>query len=228
MKRYKVWKLSPSDFAFLWDECKRCFYLKVVSRFPRPSMPFPRIFNVIDGAMKDRFTGRHTRDILPELPAGTMEFGDKWVKSIPIGIQGKSSSCYIQGKIDSVIKCNDGSYAVIDFKTSSVHRDHVKKYARQLHAYAYSLGHAAPGSLGLKPVSSLGLIVYDPSKFEDDKGGSASLQGTLTWLEVPLSEKRFLEFIGQVLDVLSHPSPPQASPGCNWCRYRSESRTTGL
>jgi len=33
-------KLSPSDFAFLWEQCKRCFYLKVVHGIRQPSMPF--------------------------------------------------------------------------------------------------------------------------------------------------------------------------------------------
>ena len=32
----RAWKLSPSDFAFLWQECKRCFYLKNVTGFQRP------------------------------------------------------------------------------------------------------------------------------------------------------------------------------------------------
>jgi hypothetical protein len=46
------WKLSPSDFAFLWEECQRCFYLKVVRQFYRPWSPMPKIFTKIDGIMK--------------------------------------------------------------------------------------------------------------------------------------------------------------------------------
>lgn len=38
------WKLSPSDFAFLWEECKRCFYLKVVNGIQRPPLIMPKIF----------------------------------------------------------------------------------------------------------------------------------------------------------------------------------------
>jgi hypothetical protein len=33
--------LAPSDFAFLWDECPRCFYLKVIRRLDR-GRHFPR------------------------------------------------------------------------------------------------------------------------------------------------------------------------------------------
>ena len=56
--RVHNWKLSPSDFAFLWEECRRCFYLKVVSDFKRPSTPMPKIFTTIDQLMKQRFAGR--------------------------------------------------------------------------------------------------------------------------------------------------------------------------
>lgn len=29
------YKLSPSDFAFLYEECKRCYYLKVIHNISR-------------------------------------------------------------------------------------------------------------------------------------------------------------------------------------------------
>ena len=53
----KLFKLSPSDFGFLYDECKRCFYLKVKHNFTRPRGIMPSIFIKIDGIMKDYFEG---------------------------------------------------------------------------------------------------------------------------------------------------------------------------
>ncbi len=48
-------KLSPSDLTFLWDECPRCFYLKVTGRLSRPSTAFPSIFSSIDSvALEDQ------------------------------------------------------------------------------------------------------------------------------------------------------------------------------
>ena len=55
MNRQSNWILNPSDFAFLWEECKRCFYLKIVSGFRRPGGPMPKIFNIIDEQMKTHF-----------------------------------------------------------------------------------------------------------------------------------------------------------------------------
>ncbi len=31
-------KLSPGDLTFLWDECPRCFYLKVIMGINRPPL----------------------------------------------------------------------------------------------------------------------------------------------------------------------------------------------
>jgi hypothetical protein len=32
-------KLAPSDLTFLLNDCKRCFYLKVMKNIRRPSTP---------------------------------------------------------------------------------------------------------------------------------------------------------------------------------------------
>lgn len=222
------WKLSPSDFAFLWEECKRCFYLKVVKGFRRPSMPMPRIFNVIDGEMKECFKGRHTSKFLSNLPPGRIDFSDKWVESTPISFPRRKSSCFIRGRLDSVIRCDDGTFAVIDFKTSRAKADHIQRYSRQLHAYAYALEKARPGKLALSPITRLGLVVFEPDGFSDGKGHKATLSGELTWIEIHRDDKSFRRFLGQVLAILGRPTPPQADPSCEWCNYRGKGRLTGL
>ena len=80
----KSWKLSPSDFAFLWEECKRCFYLKVARGFYRPRTPFPGIFSVIDRLMNEYFNGRPNAEISDTLPPGVVKYGESWVESRPI------------------------------------------------------------------------------------------------------------------------------------------------
>lgn len=127
-----VWKLSPSDFAFLWEECRRCFYLKVARGFQRPRSIMPKIFTNIDSQMKQFFAGKRTEKILPRLPAGVVEYGDKWVESIPFKPDSQCSKCFIRGKVDTILKLDDGSYAVIDFKTAETRSEHIPLYARQL------------------------------------------------------------------------------------------------
>src|SRR5205809_5117867 len=78
--------LSPSDFAFLWKECPRCFYLQTARGFRRPRGPFPKIFTLIDRHMKTHFTG--SRLALPGMPAGLVGYSDMSVESELIVIPG--------------------------------------------------------------------------------------------------------------------------------------------
>lgn len=41
-------KLAPSDLTFLWEECQRCFWLKVKGVLKRPSGLFPKVFTRLD------------------------------------------------------------------------------------------------------------------------------------------------------------------------------------
>lgn len=43
-----MYKLSPSDFAYLYEECKHCYYLKVRRGIERPKGVFPAIFGAIN------------------------------------------------------------------------------------------------------------------------------------------------------------------------------------
>src|SRR2546427_1474545 len=144
-----TFRLSPSDFAFLWEECKRCFYLKIVKGFRRPSSPMPKIFTNIDLQMKQCFAGKRTAQVVPALPGGVFEYSEKWVQSGPIVVPGHAAQCVIRGKFDNAIKFDEGGYGIDDFKTSARNEEHV----------------AAPGHLSLKPVSRLGLLVFEPCIF---------------------------------------------------------------
>lgn len=222
------WKLSPSDFAFLWEDCKRCFYLKIVSGFQRPRPIMPKIFGIIDNEMKAFFAGKRTGDFVTALPAGVVEYGEKWVESSPISISSHSSTCFVRGKFDTAIKFDDGTYGVVDFKTSERKAEHVPLYGRQLHAYALALENPAAGKLSLRPITRLGLLVFDPSSYSLAADGTSSLSGGLTWIEIPRDKTGFLGFLGEVLDVLEQPDPPGGTPSCQWCAYRDTSRRTRL
>ena len=130
------WKLSPSDFAFLWEECRRCFYLKVARNFNRPRAPFPRVFGVIDRLINNHFNGAPSKQISELLPEGFVKYGESWVQSKPLHVTGRSSTCYIRGRFDSVLEFTDGGYGIIDFKTTIISLDKAENYRYQLEAYA--------------------------------------------------------------------------------------------
>jgi hypothetical protein len=219
-----TWKLSPSDLTFLWDECPRCFYLKVVHKFNRPATAFPSIFTRIDGLMKRFFEGRSTSEFSHALPPGVVKFGGQSVESQVVYLPGHVDGFHFTGKFDSVVEFADGSYAVIDFKTTSPKPEHVAFYSRQLHAYAYALEHPAPGKLGLSPVTRLGLFSMDLDGLERHTPDRLALLGPVHWQECLLDRVGFMTFIDQVLCLLEQPEPPPPAEKCGFCKYRENSR----
>lgn len=222
-----VYKLSPSDLTFLWDECKRCFYLKIVRNFNRPPVAFPSIFTRIDGLMKEFFYQLPSEEISPLLPPGNVAYANKWVNSEIISFTHRNTGCFIQGIFDTVLAFSDGSYAVIDFKTTQPKKEHIAFYSRQLHAYAYALEHPKGDSFSLKPISTLGLLCVEPVTMNRSQENNLALQGEVSWLEVPKDESEFLIFLDGVLSVLDSEVPPAKNPDCGFCNYRENARETG-
>ena len=215
--RPRSFKLSPSDLVFLWQECRRCFYQKVVDGVPRPRSPMPKIFTNIDSLMKLRLNGRRTEELAPGMPPGLLDFGEKWVESVPIRISGFSTTVALRGRLDIAIRLDDGTHGVVDFKTAERRAEHVPLYGRQLHSYAWALERPAAGRFRLDAVRALGLLVFEPDAFSNQPG-LGYLTGRLAWIEVPRNDAAFTEFLAQVVSVLDRPTPPLPSEDCAWCQ----------
>jgi hypothetical protein len=135
----------------------------------------------------------------------------------------------VRGKFDNAIRFDDGTYGINDCKTSTRNEEHISIYSRQLHAYAYAVENPAPDYISLKPVSRLGLLVFEPGIFvHREATGRSGLAGDMTWIEIVRDEAAFLRFLGDVLEVLEQRDIPGGSPGCEWCIYRDACRRTGL
>lgn len=220
--------LSPSDLTFLWDECKRCFYLKVRQNFRRPSAPFPKIFNQIDRLMKDVYLGKSTRKMTDQLPEGEAILSGRWVTSSPIRLSNHYITCSIRGLFDTAVRFEDGTYGIVDFKTTTVREEHVAFYSRQLWAYAYALEHPLPGKLHISPITRMGLLCFDPQEMVEALEGKLGLIGPAAWVECPRDEAAFLAFIDEVMELLELPEAPEAGLECEYCAYRNASRATGF
>ena len=218
-KTSKSWKLSPSDFTFLWEECRRCFYLKVVENRARPWTPFPGVFKKIDVAENSFFAGKSTKEISAVLPNGTVEYGEMWVESSPILLPGHHDSCFIRGRFDVVTRFFDGTFGVVDFKTTEINEPYIALYSRQLHAYAYALENPAFGRLHLAPISRLGLFCLDPTELMSLGPERYGLVMAPSWVEVERDDAEFTEFLDEVLDVLEQPTPPLPGAKCEFCTF---------
>lgn len=219
----KLLKLSPSDFAFLYEGCKRCFYLKVVHNIPQPSIPLPGIFSKIAALLKNHYHGLRTEKLHLDLPPGVIKYGEKYVTSKPMVFPDNQLSCYIKGRFDVVVEFDDGSFGVIDYKTGSIREEHPNLYGRQLHAYAYALENAEEGSLSLSPVTKLGLMYFHPQRTLQRENQIEKLlyEADVEWMEIKKDQDNFLNFVKEMLEVLELSFPPEPDPNCSWCKYRS-------
>ncbi len=216
------YKLSPSELTFLYDGCKRCFYLKVKHGIAQPSIPLPAIFTQIASLLKNHYDGKRTEELSPALPPGTVKYGEEWVKSTPIELPGHADTCFIKGRFDCVVRFDDGSYGIIDFKTASPKAAEGNPYSRQLHAYAYALEHPAAGSLGLAPVSMLGLLYFNPTQVSQQGTMWLSFDAQIQWVEIPKDEQGFLSFASEVMSIIEADEPPPPAKDCSWCRHISQ------
>ena len=219
------YKLSPSDLTFLYDGCKRCFYQKVVNNIAQPSIPLPSIFSKIAGLLKDHYDGKHTSELHASLPAGIVSHGEKRVRSDIIQLTNHDDTCYISGRFDIVVSFDDGTYGVIDFKTSNPDSESAVLYSFQLHAYAYALEHPATNALALSPVTKLGLLYFYPDNINQQSIDRLNYGAEIVWIEIKKDEQGFLSFIDEVLDILEAPEAPESpepSPYCQWCNYISK------
>jgi len=213
------YKLSPSDLTFSYEGCKRCFYQKIVNNISQPSIPLPSIFSQIASLLKNYYDGKRTSELHVDLPPGLVSHGEKYVRSQVIQLPNHDATCYISGRFDIVVSFDDGSYGVIDFKTSNPSKESAWMYSRQLHAYAYALEHPASGKLALSPVTKLGLLYFYPDNINQQSIERLNYEAEITWIEVEKDEEGFLKFINGVLNVLELPEAPDHSPNCKWCDY---------
>ena len=213
-------KLSPSDLTFLFDDCKRCFYEKVKNNNPRPSTPFPKMFNTIDNLMKLHYEGKSTKEISRELEEGHVHFGDKWVESKVFRCKETGISCFFRGRTDTVVKFEKKGFGIVDFKTSYIKEENIEFYSRQLHAYSLALENAKEGFPSLKPISELGLLVCEPKFMTQPNIEEFSFNGPIKYQKIVRDDKKFFSFLRTVLALLGNPIPPEPKSDCKVCKLR--------
>lgn len=205
-------KLSPSDFAYLYEECKLCYCLKVKNGIYQPSMPMPGVFSAINTRLQGNLVGRNLRSLSSDLPDGEVEKQEGWVESIVV----PGTSVYLKGKYDLLVKNSDGAYTLVDLKISQPAEDKIEKYKTQLMAYKFALENPKVGN----PirVTKLALLIFYPDTVSFENG-VANLHFPPRWLEIPQDEELFLGFMKSIEDLLSGPLPEE-SMTCKWCQYR--------
>lgn len=207
-----MYKLSPSDFAFLYEECKLCYYLKVKEGIYQPSMPMPGVFSAINSYIQGTLVGKNLKTLSKDLPEGEIIAQEGWVESQVI----PETKVYIKGKYDLLVKNERGEFILVDLKISSPNVGKIDKYKTQLGAYKYALENP---KMGIKrKINKMGLLIFYPEgvTFTDSE---ALLHFPPRWFEVPSDEKGFIRFTKKINKLLDGDLPSEGE-NCKWCKYR--------
>lgn len=205
-------KLSPSDFAFLYEECKLCYFLKVKHGIYQPSMPMPGVFSAINTRIQGSLVGKDMKDLSNDIPEGKVLSQEGWVESVVI----PGTDVYIKGKYDLLVKRSDGSHMLVDLKISEASEEKIAKYKTQLNAYKFALENPKDGER-IK-ITKMGLLVFYPDTVSF-KNNSTLVYFPPKWLEVPLDTPGFVKFTQEIDSLLAGKIPPEGKT-CRWCKYR--------
>lgn len=206
------YKLSPSDFAYLYEECKCCYYLKIKHGIQRPQLPFPGVFSALNTRLQGTLVGKNLKELSELLPEGLVESQEGFVESEPV----VGANMFIKGKYDLLVKQPDGTYLIVDFKISDQTEEKIAKYQTQLQAYHYTFEHPAKGEA--KQITKLGLIVMYPDRVRFAKG-EAFLSFPPKWFEIETKRDGFVSFVQDIQKLLDGPVPAE-NANCKWCDYR--------
>ncbi len=208
-----MYKLSPSDFRYLYEDCKHCYYQKVKYGITLPSIGMPGVFSKMNALLQNAIVGMDLREINSLLPAGKVEVKEGFLRSKPIP---PAHDCFISGRFDIASRLDDGTYAVIDFKITDPTEDKIQKFFPQLHAYKFALEHPAFGEP--KKVSAMGVIAINPEEITFP-GETVIFKAKPKFFPIVEDMDAFYAFIGEISKLLGGPVP-QPNDNCPWCKYR--------
>ncbi|KKQ97744.1 MAG: hypothetical protein UT24_C0012G0055 [Candidatus Woesebacteria bacterium GW2011_GWB1_39_12] len=210
-----MYKLSPSDFKYLYEDCKHCYYQKVRGVIKElPSIGMPGVFTKMNTLLQNTIIGMDLREINSKLPAGKIEVKEGFLKSKTIP---PTNDCFIGGRFDIASRLDDGTYSVIDFKITDPTEDKIQKFFPQLHAYKFALENPAFGEA--KKVSKMGVIAINPEEISFP-GEKVVFTAKPLLFEIEEDMDRFFAFISEVSKLVNGPEPPENSDNCKWCYYR--------
>jgi RecB family exonuclease len=222
-------RISAKDLGSLAlpNICPRCFWLRMRCQNKLPFQIFPGIFSSIDSYTKKVTNSHFARyDQLPPWLGELSNLG-KPVK-VPhhskFRIIDQKTDVMLTGMPDEIIHKDDGSYFIIDYKTSRFTKAQSSLfplYEVQLNAYAY-IGERQ----GFDPVSGLALVYMEPQTdlTEDELDSILREDGFLMGfaghlLELKLqAEEMIPPLLEKAREICDLESSPPGNQGCRDCR----------
>jgi CRISPR/Cas system-associated exonuclease Cas4 (RecB family) len=226
-------RVSAKDLGVLAlpNFCPRCFWIKMHCANKLPFQIFPGIFSSIDSYTKKVTSAHFAR--YNQLPAWLGELGEL---GKPVKVPHYSKFCVVDQKTDillsgmpdEILKRNDSSYFIIDYKTSKFTKAQdslLPLYEVQLNAYAY-IGKRQ----GFDPVSGIALVYMEPqtdltqdeldSILQED-GFLMGFAGHVLQLKLE-AEQKIPPLLKEARRIYDLESPPPSNQECRDCKLLNQ------
>jgi CRISPR/Cas system-associated exonuclease Cas4 (RecB family) len=204
-----VYILSPKRLNLL-EECQRCFWLDVVKKIKRPSIPVASIVLKMDAVFKNYFDKYREKNELPLI------IKDQVRGSLPLNMP-KTLSHYegngimLIGKPDEYLVLEDGIVVPLDHKTTSKPPEKVHKaHLLQLSVYTYLLH-----KNGFKTTNKAYLAYY----YLEDCNLHNGLNIKCSVVEIKTDLKRVNIVINKAKKVLKG-GIPEKGKNCRFCLWK--------
>ena len=218
IKEKKIFNFSPSEFAFSFESCKRCFYDKKVNGIELKTF-FPAMFSKFDSMQKNYYHSKSSKEISDDLEEGEIISNyNKMLKS-EVLYDLKERPFTMTGKIDAYIKHKD-TFTVVDFKTTTINENKINTYATQLQSYALMMEKPKEGSLKLTPIKRLGIFCFDPSNISKANDKNCNIHMNTKWFDIPRDDGNLIKYITKIQDTLYSKEIPESGTNCGICNFR--------
>ena len=224
IKKDLIINFSPSEFAFGFEGCKKCYYDKKINKSELKSF-FPPIFNTFDRIQKRFFHGKSSKEVDKNLEEGTIVADYERIIRTKVLYDKKNRPFTMSGKIDAYIKHKD-SFSVIDFKTTNINPNKIKTYETQLQSYAFMLENSDEKSLKLSPIKGLGILCFEPNNITNKTSDLVKMDWDTKWYSIDVigDHKKIIDYVTTIQDFLFENENPQSSNNCNVCNFFNEKK----
>ena len=131
----KPYLFSPSEFAFGYSGCKRCYYDLKVNDI-KINFGFPTIFSKIDSIQKRFYHNKPSKYLnTNKIPDGIIKTDYTKLHKSEVFYDYKDRAFQLKGKIDAYVQ-HKNFYSIIDFKVTNLNEKKSLTYMTQLNSYA--------------------------------------------------------------------------------------------
>ena len=207
---------SPSEFAFGYSGCKRCYYDLKKDNL-RVSTAFPSIFSKLDKLQKEFYHNKKTDILNANIEPGEIKTDYEKLQKSEVLKDKKGRKFILRGKIDAYID-HESFYSIIDFKVTDIDEKKIELYKTQLLSYAIMFEKPNEKCLKLNPVKNLGIFCFEPEKIQS-VNNNPSFKMKTQYYPIQRDDDYLFSFITDIIDFLEKPKP-SFDEKCSICNLK--------